>query len=223
MDPLCEKYYNVSPYAYCANNPVNAVDLDGRNPIYGTNGAFLGTDDRGIKGGPLVIEEDYFKQGMSHDDVVERLFAGNLSKEAHLKMDEHISTLSSRPDYDGFVTISEGISWAKSHMGAIDNPTPDNMLYIDASKLSFGDIRSQFKGVGVVSPINLFTDKNTFMSICNPILRSTIYALGRVDMILEGDGHTVEIVNDYYKTSGRATDYDWNDGGSKKKVNSNKS
>ena len=26
MDPLCEKYYSVSPYAYCAGNPVNAID-----------------------------------------------------------------------------------------------------------------------------------------------------------------------------------------------------
>ena len=31
MDPLCEKYYSVSPYAYCCNNPVNAVDPDGRD------------------------------------------------------------------------------------------------------------------------------------------------------------------------------------------------
>ncbi len=30
MDPLCEKYYHISPYAYCAGNPVNAVDPDGR-------------------------------------------------------------------------------------------------------------------------------------------------------------------------------------------------
>ena len=30
MDPLCEKYYNVSPYAYCAGNPVRYVDPDGR-------------------------------------------------------------------------------------------------------------------------------------------------------------------------------------------------
>ena len=29
-DPLAEKYYNLSPYAYCANNPVNFVDSDGR-------------------------------------------------------------------------------------------------------------------------------------------------------------------------------------------------
>ena len=34
QDPLAEKYYNLSPYAYCANNPVNFVDLDGRDTVY---------------------------------------------------------------------------------------------------------------------------------------------------------------------------------------------
>lgn len=31
MDPLCEKYYDVSPYAYCADDPVNAIDPDGKS------------------------------------------------------------------------------------------------------------------------------------------------------------------------------------------------
>ena len=31
MDPLCEKYYHISPYAFCANNFVNAFDPDGRD------------------------------------------------------------------------------------------------------------------------------------------------------------------------------------------------
>ncbi len=30
VDPLAEKYYNVSPYAYCAGNPVKFVDPDGK-------------------------------------------------------------------------------------------------------------------------------------------------------------------------------------------------
>ena len=30
MDPLAEKYFDISPYAYCANNPINAIDPDGR-------------------------------------------------------------------------------------------------------------------------------------------------------------------------------------------------
>ena len=33
LDPLCEKYYSISPYAYCANNPINAIDLDGKDIV----------------------------------------------------------------------------------------------------------------------------------------------------------------------------------------------
>jgi len=29
VDPLTEKYYSISPYAYCAGNPVNATDPNG--------------------------------------------------------------------------------------------------------------------------------------------------------------------------------------------------
>ena len=30
LDPLCEKYPSISPYAYCAGNPVRYIDPDGR-------------------------------------------------------------------------------------------------------------------------------------------------------------------------------------------------
>ena len=29
MDPMCERYYSTSPYAWCSNNPVNYIDPDG--------------------------------------------------------------------------------------------------------------------------------------------------------------------------------------------------
>ena len=29
QDPLSEKYYNISPYAYCAGNPINLIDVNG--------------------------------------------------------------------------------------------------------------------------------------------------------------------------------------------------
>ena len=41
VDQLAEKYYNISPYAYCNNDPVNKIDPDGRDVwIYfiGNNG-----------------------------------------------------------------------------------------------------------------------------------------------------------------------------------------
>jgi RHS repeat-associated protein len=34
MDPLAEKYYSISPYAYCANNPVNRIDPDGEDDFF---------------------------------------------------------------------------------------------------------------------------------------------------------------------------------------------
>ena len=34
VDTLCEKYYSISPYAYCAGNPVRYVDPDGRKIVY---------------------------------------------------------------------------------------------------------------------------------------------------------------------------------------------
>jgi len=33
VDPLSDKYPNLTPYAYCANNPVRLIDPDGREPI----------------------------------------------------------------------------------------------------------------------------------------------------------------------------------------------
>jgi RHS repeat-associated protein len=32
MDPLAEKYYSISPYAYCGNNPMNLIDPTGMDP-----------------------------------------------------------------------------------------------------------------------------------------------------------------------------------------------
>ena len=40
-DPLCEEYYHISPYAYCANNFINVLDPDGRDwYIFNQNGIY---------------------------------------------------------------------------------------------------------------------------------------------------------------------------------------
>ncbi len=52
IDPLCEKYYHISPYAYCFNNPVNAIDPDGMQgiAIHGTwSGPNTWKDQKGIE------------------------------------------------------------------------------------------------------------------------------------------------------------------------------
>lgn len=49
-DPLAEKYHWLSPFAYCAADPINLIDPTGKNPIYSTRGDFLGTTVEGFRG-----------------------------------------------------------------------------------------------------------------------------------------------------------------------------
>ena len=209
VDPLCEKCYHISPYAYCGGNPMNRVDPDGQNPIYAPNGRFLGTDDLGLQGHYYVMDEKYFTQGMSHFDVGKCAVMGNIPRNVEKIINNHYEKLPERPDYDGFVTVGEGIAWAKSHPNALKNPTPDNTLYIDASQLDFGSISTtDFPKEGVEKAQNLFNNDNILESSINATLLSTVYALGRVNMILTNrPARSVQIVND------SATDYDWNVGG----------
>ena len=52
IDPMAEKYYNISPYAYCANNPVKYVDLHG-DSILKQSGEPLGKHIQGNLGQTL--------------------------------------------------------------------------------------------------------------------------------------------------------------------------
>jgi len=57
VDPLADKYPHLSPYAYCADNPVMRIDPDGRadtesyTDLYNMSGKKIGTDgiDNGVK------------------------------------------------------------------------------------------------------------------------------------------------------------------------------
>ena len=220
-DPLAEDFSSWTPYHYVHNNPIIFTDPTGMwaNPIYDKEANFLGTDDKGLQGEAIVMNRDDFKQGMAHSEAVDK---GTLRSEMPLvtspeifdKIDSHQAGLSDRPDWDGFVTRNEGVAWAKSHTGALDNPTPDNMLYLNTSKLDFGNLSaSVFPHTNVPWPVNLLNVGNFAASGNNMALRSTVYALGRVNMmLLNRETGSVSIVNDYNQRSKRATDYDWNRG-----------
>ena len=51
MDPLCEQYYSVSPYAYCFGDPINAVDPIGTDTI---NISYVGNEWK--VGHPIMAE-----------------------------------------------------------------------------------------------------------------------------------------------------------------------
>ena len=65
MDPLCEKYYSTSPYAYCANNPVMLIDPDGREQLYPLPGTF----------GPTAHTQAAMQRAIGHHNVKTAAFA----------------------------------------------------------------------------------------------------------------------------------------------------
>ena len=163
VDPLAEQRSWVSPYNFVQNNPLNRIDPDGRldNPIYDENGDFLGTDDKGIQGDAIVMNKSDFKQGMSHEDAMSKGTSLNnacssncISNDAFNKINEHHSGLPSRPDWDGYLTLSEANDWYRTGNG--------QPLFTDLSKIDLSGIYSLGeKYVGQVKTFNLLLNSGS--------------------------------------------------------------
>lgn len=206
----------MSPYHAFSNKPIVNVDPSGANdnPIYDTEGNFLGTDDKGLQGSAIVMDKSDFKQGMKHDDAqkLDKGIGALKSPEALNKFFDHFAMLPSRPDYDGFVSIDEGVAWAKAHpnldndnidRNGMGNVTPNDYLYLDAAKLDFGTLRASDLSLGIATEINLLykTDMMSSASV------ATTYALGRTQLKLLDNNGTIEVIN------GTHNIYNWDRGG----------
>lgn len=118
-DPIAHYSPFSSAYSYCANNPINLIDPDGKRPIYSTRGFLLGTDEYGLQGEPIIMEEDNFMQGMSSDLAVKfnKGKSGFEDFDAIDRFEDNYSRLSNRPDWDGFLTKEEADEWWLSKTG----------------------------------------------------------------------------------------------------------
>ena len=139
VDPMADKYPGLSPYTYCANNPVKLVDPNGReiSPIYDTQGCFLGTDDEGLTGKAIVMKKEDFKQGMSHKEALSKSLGqeGLVDDDAYDKLSNHYSQLKNRPDYDGIITDAEARSWWENGNG--------QSLFVKQSMIDLSPVTTQ--------------------------------------------------------------------------------
>jgi RHS repeat-associated protein len=208
-DPA-NQYY--SPYLGMGNNPISNVDPTGGvvNPIYGSDGTFRGVDEFGLQG-EAIIYDGAFTNGMSQSDILNNggTFFSDLSSLARWNFMEigypHWQALSLRPDWDGVVTIDEGVAWALAHPNATG--TPDETLYLDAGQMSFGSLStSDFSEEGQTLRVNLLYTNNPL----NARARNTTYALGNTRVqLMSFDKRTIRVLNDAY-------DWDYHSGSAPK-------
>ena len=86
VDPMADKYPSISPYAYCAWNPVKLVDPDGRDigDYFDNNGDYLGSDDKMdariyiLKEGKNIEASDDFNKEATRKKINEVDKNGNL-------------------------------------------------------------------------------------------------------------------------------------------------
>jgi len=89
------------------------------NPIYDKNGDLLGTDDKGLQGKAIILDKTNFEQGMKHESAMKHnLGYGGLEDDnARSKFTSSYNSLSSRPDYDGRLTLNEANEWYRNGNG----------------------------------------------------------------------------------------------------------
>lgn len=71
MDPLAEKYYSTSPYAYCADDPVNLVDYTGMelSDYYSLKGKLLMHIDDGEDGKYFILNGSDVNTAINNGDI----------------------------------------------------------------------------------------------------------------------------------------------------------
>ena len=129
-----ENPLNYNRYAYCLFSPLQYTDPSGEvyNPIFDWQGNFLGTDDKGIQGEAIIMNAKDFVQNMSHEEALKKGYRRSelpdIMFELMNKIDAQTSTFSNRPDWDGYLTLSEANDWYRNGNG--------ESLYADLSKIN---------------------------------------------------------------------------------------
>ena len=79
VDPMAAKYPSLSPYVYCANNPIKLVDPNGEeiNPIFNKSGKYVGKTTDEAKNRSAIIMDGYSKENYPNGITVSQATSKN--------------------------------------------------------------------------------------------------------------------------------------------------
>lgn len=147
MDPLCEKYYHISPYAYCAGNPVNAVDPDGKDYFATFNDA----------NHTLTISAVYFTDMQSYNSArTATEFWNNLSGMFTYEIDNGDDRESYTINFDLKVELKRDPM--NEFHGIRENQKESNINYYKETKRST-NINNSINGSTYQNRINIYNGK----------------------------------------------------------------
>ena len=101
-DPLSEKYYGLSPYVYCGNNPLKYVDSDGRrfDDYFSFLGKYLGSDGKPTSYVRVTSGEEWEKNVKISTDGEKTIFQVDDTMNSVLHSESNINEVASLNVYD---------------------------------------------------------------------------------------------------------------------------
>jgi hypothetical protein len=155
VDPLAEKYPNISPYAYCLNNPIIYVDPDGRKVV---NADRLRLEKHQTQLKNFKKSENYTKfDGLTRSEIKKAYGKSGIddwqaSKKHVSKLESEVSKYTSRAEKTDEIMVK----WAKESpnlYAKVDEMSVDFYLGVD-ELVSSGEVGSPFGGTGIPTEVD---------------------------------------------------------------------
>ena len=120
MDPLTEKYYSISPYAYCAGNPVRFIDPTGMmiDDYFNENGKYLVKDEATTDNVKITSQQSWDVTKTVNSDGTESIDHAN---GAAISIDNSAANLSTGAElsvYDHYNPTNLTINAAQNENGS---------------------------------------------------------------------------------------------------------
>ena len=164
-DPMAEKYYSISPYVYCAGNPVNIVDPDGKDWVTKKGSYDFEWMDEVTNS--QLVPEGYEYVGSQNNDILSYMGLPNEMITEESTMIGHIP-LSQNGSIAGFIapTVTTHLSITTITDTAYNNASDKNKQgkVFKGIQVKSVLISPNMKDIEVISRMYISTDSGTFES-----------------------------------------------------------